>query len=485
MNRASSERSPPNRRTRISNLDVEEPKPLNPLGQHLPFPMNVNAPQETSPPHEYLMFEVPPPDFSRRRATLPNVHAISDTQSLKGQDKRLETWEERPDGEFVPSPEIGIALSSPPHARQSTNALQEKRRSRSAGNLRELAKSRPSVERRRSAEIRYWRSSYASGSVYSANTPRPRTAQTIETTRSIEAQEDIPTLDEVVTKPVSVHVPTVVAQVQHGQDGSQVPALLAVEAFNFGNLRSDFSDDEASEEPSALPPQARHERRNSIEERVKSLEENLRTLDASVRRMSGQNSHQTIILENAPKSRRSRHRSSSASSQRQSSHHSSRNSNSGLHLRQYEDEMPAPGSPTQPPLSAVNEAPASRPMSIHEIAASDLQTQLTALQASLQHERRARKALEAQVSTLQRDLADLHALVQKVINTTSPNYPTPSPDAILISNEASTPRASEGGALEYEIRGRAETNSSLESEDDMTSPENWATPKESVAGGFF
>lgn len=458
------------RRGRISDLEVEEPKPMNPLGQHLPFPMNVNAPQEASPPHDYLRFEAPTPDFSRRRATLPNVHAISETQSLNGREKRLETWEERPDGEFVPSPEIGIALSSPPPDRQATSA-QEKRRSRSAGNLRELTKGRPSVERRRSAEIRYWRSSYASGSVYSTNTPRPRTAQTVETVQSVEAQEDLPKLEDVVTKSVSVHAPTVVTQ--NDQDVSQ--PQLPVEAFNFGNLRSDFSDDDDSEEPSA--PAAGSERRISIEDRVKHLEENMRTLDASVRRMSGRNNRQTIILENAPKGRRSRNRSSSASSQRQGSHHSSRGSNNTLHLRQYEDEKAAPDSPTHAPLSAVNELPLSTDA---QDSAANIHAQFAALQTSLQYERHARKALEAQVSTLQRDLADLHALVHKFISAASPNYPTPSPDGIIVSNEASTPRASE-------IRGRERTisASSTEDGDDIVSPEDWATPKESVASGFF
>jgi hypothetical protein len=455
---------------------------MNPLGQHLPFPMNVNAPQEVGPPHEYLRFEAPTPDLSRRRATLPNVHGISETQSLNGQEKRLETWEERPSGEYtLPSPEIGVALSSPPQERQSTQNIQEKRRSRSAGNLRELTKGRPSVERRRSAEIRYWRSSYASGSVYSSNTPRPRTAQTVETVQSMEAQEELPELHEIVTKSVSVHAPTVVTQHDHNHDKSEVP--LPVEAFNFGNFRSDFSDDDDSEQPAEEPaaPGAHPERRLSIEDRVKHLEENVRSLDASVRRMSGVNNRQTIILENAPKGRRSRNRSSSASSQRQGSHHSSKGSNVALHLRQYEDEKPAPESPVHPPLSAVNEVPVSK--AAHE-GVADIQAQLLALQTSLQHERHARQTLETQVLTLQRDLADLHTLVHKFVSAASPNYPTPSPDTIIMSNEANTPRANE-----LRARGRAASTSasasSTDDGDDMASPDTWATPKESVATSFF
>ncbi|KAL5422559.1 hypothetical protein PMIN04_004593 [Paraphaeosphaeria minitans] len=465
------------RRGPISDLDVEERTPMNPLGQHLPFPMNVNAPQEASPPHAYLRFEMPSPDTSRRRATLPNVHGISETQSLNGQEKRHDTWRERTSGEYITSPEIGVALSSPPPGeRQSTQSAQEKRRSRSAGNLREITKGKPPVERRRSAEIRYWRSSYASGSVYSTNTPRPRTAQTVETVRSIEAQEELPELSEMVTKSVSVHAPTVVAHHDHDHDTSQVP--LPVEAFNFGNFRSDFSDDDDSEQPAEEPaaPSVHPERRLSIEDRVKHLEENVRSLDASVRRMSGRNNRQTIILENAPKGRRSRNRSSSAASQRQGSHHSSKDSHNTLHLRQYEDEKPAPDSPLYP-LSAVNGLPVSNAA---QKGVADIHAQLAALQFSLQHERNARKALEAHVSTLQRDLADLHNLVHKFVSAASPSYPTPSPDAIIASNEASTPRASE-------LRGRerAISESSTDDGDDTVSPDDWATPKESVSSGFF
>lgn len=452
--------------------------------------MNVNAPQEASPQHEYLRFEAPTPDMSRRRATLPNVHGIADTQSLDGRDKRLETWEERPDGETIPSPEIGIALSSPPHARQSTSA-QEKRRSRSAGNLRELAKGRPSVERRRSEEIRYWRNSYASASVYSTNTPRPRTAQTVETVRSADAEENLSKLEEVVTKTVPVHAPTVVSQPT--RDTSQMIHPLPVEAFNFGNLRSDFSDDDDSSAPDAPP--APSEKRLSIEDRVKDLEVSMRTLDASVRRLSTSHAtRQTIVLESAPKGRRSsRNRSSSASSHRQSSLHRSTNSshNAALHLRQYDDEdsapAPKPPSPAHPPLSAVTEAP-SAPITQTpnpNTQVSDLLAQLAALQSALQHERHARKTLEAQFTALKQDVIDLHALVHKVASASarSPNYPTPSPDGIVLSGEGRTPRAYEH---EQEEGGRMRARSEVESDlEDVVSPEDWATPKESGAVGFF
>lgn len=512
---------------------MQEPQPINPLGQHLPFPMNVNAPQEASPPHEYLRFEIPSPDLGRRRATLPTILANPETQSLDGRRKLLPTWEEQRDGESIPSPQIGIALSSPPHAGQFEHSLQSKRRSRSAGALRDLAKARPSVERRRSAEIRHWRSSYASASVYSTNTPRPQTARTVETVQTADTRD---THDTMAKPPESIASPSTFDDAptvaQHDQDISQIPIeafnfsnsdprpvaqhdqdisqiQLPVEAFNFGNLRSGFSDDEDSEEP-ALPP--RSENRLSIEDRVRHLEDNMRTLETSVRRISGRSNRQTIILENAPKGRRSRNRSSSATSDRQSLHHSS--SKSSNHTLHGHHEADAPSSPTLAPLSAVKEFPSStdRPETIISLEnrpstaqRSDLVSQFNAIQEALKHERTARKTLESQVSTLQRELSDLHALVTKIMCATSPSYPTPSPDAIIASNEErmSTPRASttQRGPKEMSLfpspfsrrsetdsegRGRGDWSVSS-SREDVTSPEDWATPKEEsgFGSGFF
>jgi hypothetical protein len=330
---------------------------INPLGQHLPFPMNVNAPQEASPPHDYLTFKLPPADLGQRRATLP------DTQSLNIQVKRLDTWEERHDGEPMPSPQIGVALSSPI---QVTHSAQSKRRSRSATDLRDWAKGRPSIERRRSAEIRYWRNSHASASVYSSHTPRPLTAQTVDTvisrnTKDIELKPSgsVTEVTEITTISLA---PPAVEVAQHDQDISQIQ--LSVSAFNFGNLRSGFSDDEDSTRPTVeqsraqSPSQPRStERRLSIEDRVKHLEEGMRTLETSVNRLSGRNNRQTIILDNAPKGRRSsRNRSSSgASEHRQERHHSSSRSRPTSTLYVTEPELHAPGSPTLAPLSAVNE----------------------------------------------------------------------------------------------------------------------------------
>ncbi|KAF2788235.1 hypothetical protein K505DRAFT_366660 [Melanomma pulvis-pyrius CBS 109.77] len=492
---------------RISDLPVRELMPLNPLGQHLPFPMNVNAPQEASPPHEYLTFDLPHGDLSRRRATLPSVlHANAETQSLSG-GKPLASMEERIDGE-LPSPQIGIALSSPSQGGQA-HSIRSKRRSRSAGALRDLAKGRTSIERRRSAEIRYWRQSYQSGSIYSTNTPRPRTAQTVETVHTIDTQDYVAKAPESIAASSTVHAPTVD---QHDQDISLIQ--LPVEAFNFGNLKSGFSDEEDHEDQPA--ERTRGDDRLSMEERVQHLEDNMRTMETSVNRISGRTNRQTIILENAPKGRRSRNRSSSGTSDRQSSHHSSKSSNvtlsaSGRH------SPSAPPSPVLAPLSSVSEFPQTQPPPAiaAELSAtppraptsyrSELATQFAAIYEALKHERSARKALEKQVGSLQREICDLHAIVNK-LHTHSPSYPTPSPDAVITSSEErlSTPRASTRpdlhlgidergnrgtretvlGRFDHDGMDRDESGSEWSSKEDITSPEAWATPKEESSGFF-
>ncbi|KAF2740237.1 hypothetical protein EJ04DRAFT_238516 [Polyplosphaeria fusca] len=506
-------------RPRISDLPVRELEPINPLGRHLPFPMNINAPQDASPPHEYLTFEVPE-QSGRRRATLPSIQLTeNEVQALSAAwgGKPVRSLDERLERESIPSPQIGMAISSP----SAALSIRSKRRSRSAGALREWAKAgRPSTERRRSAEIRHWRNSYQSGSVYSCHTPRPRTAQTVDTVQTAGEPAKSPesTIDSVAqTSGLGI--------AQHEQDISEIE--LPVEAFNFGNLRTQFSDDEGQvEEAERETAVAQPAREHSIEERVQYLEDNMRVLETSVRRISGRSNRQTIILENAPKGRRSRDRSTSATSNRQSSHHSSKSSNRTVSIMR---EPSNPPSPTMAPLSAVSESPASanRPQTMIALEPSAMprptssqdsamKEQFEQLYAALKHERTSRKLLEKQVYSLQRELAELHNLFNKFASS-SPAYPTPSPDAVMISNEErlSTPRASgphmrglgfesDQDRMSGSTRNVRETiisrfshsdsegvdeagdegYSATSSRDDLASPETWATPKEEI-GGFF
>jgi hypothetical protein len=492
---------------RISDIPVRELVPLNPLGQHLPFPMNVNAPQDASPPHEYLTFNRPYSDMGRRRATLPSVlRATASSQSLSAATKHLSSLEERTDGEL--SPQIGIALSSPSHGVHA-QSIKSKRRSRSAGALRDLAKGRTSVERGRSAEIRYWRQSYQSGSIYSTNTPRPRTAQTVETVQTIDTHDHATEAPKSIADSSTVHTPTVD---QRDQDSSLIQ--LPVDAFNFGNFKSEFLDQTESKHQPAET--GRSEKRLSMEERVQHLEDNLRTIETSVHRISSRTNRQTIILENAPKGRRSTNRSLSETSDRQSLHQSSKSSDvtlsaSGRH------SPSAPPSPVLAPLSSVTGVSQSQrqPPVAAELSAiapldptsdrSGLATQFAAIYEALKHERASRKSLEKHVISLQREISDLYAIVNK-LHTHSPSYPTPSPDAVITSSEErmSTPRASTRpdlhlgidergnrgirkavlGRFEDDVSDRDGNGSEWSSKEDITSPEAWATPREE-SGSFF
>jgi hypothetical protein len=502
-------RTPPSG-PRISDLPVEELQPLHPLGQHLPYPMNVNAPP-ASPPKEYLTFDTDRPDLGRRRATLPTVpSAITHRHSLDEPREKLAAWDERAEDEM--SPGIGIAVSSPT---QTVTSRHDRRRSRSADALHNLAKERASTERGRSAEIKFWRESYMSGSIYS----RPQTAKTVETVRTVPMQEpmirepDNESFNEMSATLVQAddsQTPTPVTEEPKREQEHGVPPLPS--AFNFGDLKNALfgsKEETIPESPQvrdvspAPPPPEKSQHRLPIEDRVQDLESKYSNLETLTRRMSSRNNRQTIILENAPRNLRSRNRSSSAASASRSHSRSAPSIHQEPMIQSSSETLepePAPGSPTLavPPVPSTggNEENARALRNVYE---------------ALRHERGARKALEQQVRTLQHDVSDLHALVNKLIastTATSPSYPTPSPDTLIISSEGdqrmgcSTPRAPTHdrnaihGQTSYDRDQRwGNDDASVYSEDlarkpsydDVATPDVWATPKEEGFGGsgFF
>lgn len=507
---------------RISGLPVHEPKPINLVGQHLPFPMNVNAPEEGSPPHDYLTFKSPP-KLHRRRATLPSVvlsgAEVATSAIWSGSGTRVMPWDEQGQTESIQFPEIGVALSSPTHS---------KRRSRSAGALRESSKRPDSLPRRRSAEIRYWRTSGMdrSASVYSTSTPRPQ-----------EDEDGTKDTKEEVSEPMV----TKLAEPTTNDGPLDIP--LPTQAFNFGALKSEFeaSEDEI-EEAIDSPP--------TLEERIQRVERGMQVLEQSLHRLTGRSHRQTIILENAPKGRRSRQHSNSTARDE----YSRQSSKSSIHDLGIKEEPSGPPSPSLPlafltsPSSAgsanVHITPfpqiaTSASPQLHDTTPQAAQSsttlstnpteQFAAVYIILRHERAARKALDKQVLALQREVADLRSLALKL---SASAYPTPSPDAVLGSSEsARTPRAyrgpergvgfeSEEGGLRGRVRERITSRFSrsdsegvdgdgegdegddgtrvgeeVEEKADETgrsssaevaSPELWATPREEVAGyGFF
>ncbi|RAR04978.1 hypothetical protein DDE82_004230 [Stemphylium lycopersici] len=499
-------KTPPHAGPRISDLPVKELQPLHPLGQHLPYPMNVNAPP-ASPPQEYLTFDRP--EFGRRRATLPTVpSAVTHRHSLDDSRPKMATWDERLEEDEMSPSGIGIAVSSP----IQPTSKHDRRRSRSADALHSLVKERASTERRRSAEIKYWRASYMSGSVYS----RPQTAKTVETIRSVHMQE--PTIREPETESFIEMSATLV----QADDDPQTPALAVEEpkrgrdpdagapgsAFNFGDLKNALFGPPAEPAPEPPcqprevspppPPPAKSQNRLSMEDRVMDLESKYTHLESLTHRMSSRNNRQTIILESAPRNLRSRNRSTSVSASRSHSR-SAPSIHQEIPQQSSSDTLepePAPGSPTLAvlPHNATEHAKA-----------------LQDVYEALNCERNARKALEQQVCTLQHDVSDLHALVNKLIvstTATSPCYPTPSPDTLVTSSEGdhriscSTPRApthdrnvfygQNGNNDRQNWRNDSESVYSedmvrKQSYDDVATPDVWATPKEEGFGGsgFF
>jgi hypothetical protein len=148
----------------------DEYRPLTPMdAPQLPFPMNVNAPQPESP---YKAGDGASPHGShKRRATLPSI-ALSPAEAnalTKYWDRGdgsgsplaggpLQSNPVAPDADAdddaggVPAPLIGLAITS--------NTIKQKRRSRSADALHEMALQHGLADlplRRRSAEIKYWR----------------------------------------------------------------------------------------------------------------------------------------------------------------------------------------------------------------------------------------------------------------------------------------------------------------------------------------
>ena len=447
----------------------------------LPYPMNVNQPP-ASPPQEYLRIDLQRPDLGPRRATLPNLPgSVAQRHSLDEPRGRLSTWEEKIEDEPLPSSSIGIALSSPPHAVRSS--IGDKRRSRSAGALRDLAKAGLSNEGNKSRidVIKSWRESYASASMYSQDT-RPQTARTTETVRSVYTKG--PTVQEVesIHEGMSATLvgpddltpneptprtrePSTPEPAPRVQDW-ETPEHPPVSAFNFGSV----SPNGQHEHPETLaqlegpPLPTRSPKRLSVEERVQNLEENIHTLNDSLRRISTHNNRQTIILESAPRNLRTRTRSTSRSVSAVS-----------IHQR---EPLPAGHAPTTASNLAYETSPPSPPLThMDDNATKTTKNDVASLHTLLSEERTARLALESRVLALQNEVSSLHDLVNRLINrstvqATSPKYPTPSPDSIHPSTEdrMPTPRADR-----YGVR-RQGTEDSIDS--GVVSPEVWATPKE-------
>lgn len=476
---------------------VAELQPRTPLGSHLPFPMNVNAPQEISPPHEYLTFDgldaAQHPRVVQRRASLPSVvfssadaAALSafwaaDNAPVTAQDEEnaVRASEER---------EIGVALSSPKRV---------KRRSRSAGALHDLTKDwippveailPPRTPRRRSAEIRYWRSSGVSASVYSEQRPTTGDDEHKSKTRSFA-------LTQAAAAATTTTTDTDEAQ---GTGTKQTPAAAAagelvgpritsildpeqIQAFNFGDL-GDASSAAANPDASEHTPTMTDMSTLSIED-SSFLDDHVVSLEHA-RPFTTHHANHPIILQDVKNKRFSRDRSHSppdSSSSRTSSTHR------GLFappivlpdMAPYHAASTVEKEKTNIITSPDLSTPPSLPAGDAPLATSLAAEQFSAIYTILRHERAARKALERQVITMQHELQEMRSIVHKLTNV---SYPTPSPDAGTHAGSTRRPNGRFGSFDSADdVEDNRDGNGNGSQAAGRRSPEVFETPREESA----
>ncbi|KAL1618473.1 hypothetical protein SLS54_007201 [Diplodia seriata] len=433
----------------------------------LPFPMNVNAPQEESSALGYIAFNQLRP-IHRRRATLPSmVFNSTDASTLSA------VWSEsasRHEDQRSIKDEIGIAVSGPEH-RQSFSSQgprrRSNRRSRSAGALEDLRRLHEQDPSNRNSIVSSLRQIRTPGS-------RPQTSH-VPTT---EEEEDVIMQDEVFETP-GEGVSRASSRDTVMRASPPRKASLGehdIQAFDFGPWRSVHDSPALNDSPalkqfeaSADPPLV------PLDERMERLESNMRYFDESLRRLHGRQNRQTIILENAPLGRgHSRNLSTSSEdsprypkrpsipftdSQQQvpspvsltssphDSHFTPQQASSSVQSgqmfyspTQYSQSLPhqrfpspktsLPNLMSSPSMTTMSSTPTVvataglPPPSSHSYTEqhSYAPDQMTALYSLLYHERAARKDLETQVDDLRREMGELRLRVER-------QYPRSHPDA--------------------------------------------------------
>lgn len=318
-------------------LPVHEITPRTALGSHLPFPMNVNAPQPSPPNRAFGEQAFEPLDavskVPRRRATLPSlILSPSEAATLNAMwDKEIESGaigEELKKGR-TPTPDIGRAITS-------AGGQAYKRRSRSADALNDLAREQQTIEQQtraeeaggngRKAEIEYWRASLGAG----------------VQTHDFQRQQEPLDRDK---SPGS----------SSGSGRSMKTANLAQSGDEKGQPEMDEDDDDSILLHRRTPPNERasfekpspedvrpphpferptvqtqpatalysHSRNFSrpvadsgeVEKLRENVEDRLSRLEFTVHKLENSNNRRTIILENAPQGRRSKAEDNSSSNE--------------------------------------------------------------------------------------------------------------------------------------------------------------------------
>ncbi|QDS75939.1 hypothetical protein FKW77_003150 [Venturia effusa] len=430
----------------------------------LPFPMNINAPDPSASPSNYLSFETEP-RVHRRRATLPSIVLSPDDAALlrtmwSSSELHPISSSTRNQGQSLSSPNIGLAVTS-------GKLENPKRRSRSSSALRELstAQGQDTGSRRRSSEIRYWRTSHMM-------------MQRFENDRRVSTISD---------RECRIDDSTIVASA-HGSTSEVSDAFAKTDSsFRADNVNA-FDFGSKAMEPSSIDKHA-----SVVEARLSHLEFNMQHLSLSLQEATQQKTLQPFVIDQAPIQRRS---------------HSSLNSSRNEPMLEFKDAVPrkrnkspdqhaqtsstsvAPSSQSPASLylpfsgrfspldpDVISRGPAqtiqpSMSQAVHQAHAASLEEvvpspllydQLAPLYNALRYERTIRKELETQVQQLRREVFELSKSVARLRG--DEGLPTPSPEATLPN----------------EIQQRNEGNkfSGDDSDDEgKAHAEKWATPRE-------
>jgi hypothetical protein len=422
--------------------------------------MNINAPDPSASPSNYLSFETGP-RVHRRRATLPSmILSADDAAALRKMWSSPDLQPISPStqsiGQNLPSPEIGMAY---------TSGSNPNRRSRSAGALRELSRAQEQTTglRRRSSEIRYWRTSRMD-------------MEQLENERRVSTSSECRSEESSIVP--SVHNSTTEISDALADTGSSV-FRDNVQAFDFGSITTEQNSTDKNV--------------SVVEARLSQLEFNMQHLSLSLQEVSQQSNRHTFVLDKAPSQRRSQsslnssHTGILANSKDQvfpkrtaSSKRSTQSTSASTGMQAASTSFlppsgpyspltptmlsPGPAQTTRPSTSQAN--PQAQTAIIEEAAPSPLvYDHLAPLYNALRHERSVRKGLETQILQLRRDVLELGKVVTQLRGTEG--YPTPSPDATLRDEGHQTERSRFSGYdSDDEGKGLAE---------------KWATPREETA----
>ena len=406
------------------------PRP-NPLGSHLPFPMNVNAPQNELPERDYVKMRA---QIQPRRATLPSLmfnqpdadarFGVRRSEDLGGTDVETHSLHEST---------IGIALTT-------KEDVTHHRRSRSMDELRKLLKEHEKIEPRRRSdelnEIKSWRLSYLD---------RPESVLAVAP--DMQDLEQHQGHDQRFTEThahehVDDHHHESVHDHIHNRDHALVDGI---------ELEHDFGNETDEPDVATIAPDASseiEERRvgtpdfvrlvkqtrgpdsgiaastdgleRQMPDRISNVEHRLKSLEDAFQRLNGRSNRQTIILEGADRRHRSagrqRPHSPLPEAERPSSPESS--ADEGAIFSPATVLFPTPTHHSVKTGSFSDESVSLPPANIYP--------HLTPLYNALQYERSARKRLESELLRLQREMYELQVMVRRLEDKNG--YPTPSPD---------------------------------------------------------